>query len=454
MLSTAENNSIEVIFNVSAYDKENDKLIYNWKLKTSNETYTILRTSDMRAPYILNIPPGKYFSFYVSAEDVMGDSSQEARAVVSAGGSQYTNIYVASGMPIVIYVIVILLLFFIQIIRTNLSEVKYLNKIRSILGELHYAKEFAVLLILLSVTFVYIFLILYSYRHIEYVFYFRSLNLFEIYIYLLVFITIVYFTESCFGPHDQSDSQKLTTITSKLWIINSIFMLIILISLDSILVKIDPNHIQNWMISVYSEIGEIFATILAIVAALYTTIPKNILVGLKSMFVMNPEKSISKLPKFDFHRYSINKILNFFIILYSAIVALSIWGFSAGPAVEFSLILNFNWNNIFNLISIAVFYITLLLVPPAISCLYELLRSTLHTGNIIIKSFPEEANVILDGYDTNLITPIILVLPSGTHSILLRKNGYEDCTKLKQIEVQPGTEIQYSCRLYEKIELW
>ena len=295
---------------------------------------------------------------------------------------------------------------------------------------------------------------------LELMVYLQSLSLFQIYIYLIVFVVVIYFTEACFGheptPRPKranmgplsklASSIKLVTV-SKLWIINSIFMLVLLLSLDAIILRINQlSNPQDWLQNYYGEMGEIFATILAIIAAFYTAIPKNIISARGKRWGIGEDKKP--------YRYMHTKILQYFLVLYGVIVALSIWGFAVGLTAEFPALVDLNMKtlDLFNLVSIAVFETTLLLVPPAISCLYELLRSMLFTGNIKLMSKPSGAKIFVDGTDTRLLTPNVLMLPKGLHKISLKKEGYMDCEvrgegKEGEICINAGTEQEYECKL-------
>ena len=144
-----------------------------------------------------------------------------------------------------------------------------------------------------------------------------------------------------------------------------------------------------------------------------------------------------------------------FRTLYSVIVVLSIWGFSVGLTAKFPPLVDLTLENLFNLISIGVFETTLLLVPPAMICLLELLRSMLLSGNVKLTSKPSGAKIWINGKFTYQMTPIKLILPKGIHRISLRKEGYQEC-EVKGIGeggkvcVYAGTEQEYECELIKK----
>jgi hypothetical protein len=487
-------------FNIDASDDENELLKYNWSfIHVINETdnidksiilenttpeynennsifFTKSSSEDSHELYLSRLDPGIEYSFFLSVTDSIDSTDKIPVNIAYMGNRNYTGIYIPQNdlkIPIILYILIIGSLCIIGFIRGHLHKTynrcvsKFLNFIRP-----SHADEFILGLTILSITLVYIYLNIYlpqseltqgSYKLVVYL---KSLNLFEIYVYLVVFVAVVYFTEACFGQEFKPDSKKaragtlsriansinLVTV-SKLWIINSIFMLVLLLSLDAIILNVNQLNVQDWLMNYYGEMGEIFATILAIIAAFYTAIPKNII---------SPwGRGASQQDKP--YRYLHTKILHYFLLLYGVIVALSIWGFSVGLTVEFPALVELSRANLFNLVSIAVFETTLLLVPPAISCLYELLRSMLFTGNVKIMSTPSGAKIWVDDTYTRLLTPNVLMLPKGFHKIVLKKEGYKDyevkgeSKELKEkimICIDAGTEQEYECRLKSKRLVW
>jgi len=461
---------IKLNFVVSAYDRDDKKLDYNWYLKDvtkNNETF-LFNTSYPNFSHLLTIPnltSGRKFSFSVIAND-RSDNSIPFNATFIHEKEFYDTIYIPSTHPTVPIILYIFIIFFLIIfgVKEKYFYIIYNTiKKRLHIEETPFVDEIVLFIILLFITSTYIYINKYGYWLLykfyesdELMVYLKSLNLFEIYIYLIVFVVIVYFTEVCFGWEEPPKlmnngttfleslikSFNLITITSKLWIINSVLMLIVLLSFDSIVLRANSIDTQNWLINYYGEIGEIFATILAIIAAFYTAIPKNV-VSIKRMRYGEKKKTYS---------YLHTKILQYFLVLYSVIVVLSIWGFSVGIIADFPPMVDLNKTNFFNLISIGVFETTLLLVPPAISCLYELLRSMLFTGSIKLNSTPKGARIFVDERDTRLQTPNVLMLPKGPHRISIEKDGYLKYDVKGEGEngavcVRAGTEQEYECKL-------
>jgi len=469
-----------VTLHVNSSDRENENLTYIWRYEDvtdesegnnplNNNMKVLCKKNESNCIISLDeLELERKYSFYVSAKDPREGVSEEIQVKIKHNGYNYSYIYQPSShptIPILFYIVIILILFIVGIKKESLYRISRRNKQRpKDKKKSGYIDEAILILIILLITCVYIMIYFYGYEYIspfykstELWVYLQSLSLFEIYVYLVVFVVVVYFTEACFGQEEMSkkpttlsfssieDSIKLVTV-SRLWIINSIFMLVILLSLDAIILEADRLNTQEWLINYYGEMGEIFATILAIIAAFYTAIPKN---------VISTRWSRGGKEKKPFS-YVHTKILQYFLVLYGVIVALSIWGFSVGVTVDFPPLVQLNRANFFNLVSIGVFETTLLLVPPAITCLYELLRSILFTGNIKLESKPAGAKIFVDERDTNLVTPNQLMLPSGSYKISLRKDGYRDYDELGErgeINISAGTEQEFYCELIQLIHL-
>ncbi|MDF0591632.1 COG1361 family protein [Candidatus Methanocrinis natronophilus] len=180
---------------------------------------------------------------------------------------------------------------------------------------------------------------------------FRSLSFFQFYVYLIVFILIVYFTERRF---DKSTSFSLYHVNSFGMAVTAWFS----VTLLSDLIQLNPDHL-HWY---YSTSAQVFATILAIVAMWGASINKG-LMGYKT---------------------SANLVILPFTLLYCLIVFISLVGLSIGTSANFSLYkvdISFDSDSIIILLPIAILQISLLLITPAISCLYELVDIILKENN-------------------------------------------------------------------------
>lgn len=202
-------------------------------------------------------------------------------------------------------------------------------------------------------------------------------------------------------------------------------------------------NIENHMSSYYSGIGQIFATIFAILAAFYTSAPKNIL------NINNIDKNTNRKDLYPFPT-----MLHHFIIVYGSIVALSLWGLSAGTMIKFTPTIEINLENFPNLISIFVFSATLMLIPPAITCLYELMRLMIFRTQVTIKSTPSGGHIYIKinayDFDTRLSTPSTLLIAEDSVKdlkLIIRKEQYTDYPL--DVEFCDGTDQVFSVNLIQ-----
>ena len=211
--------------------------------------------------------------------------------------------------------------------------------------------------------------------------------------------------------------------------------------------NLDTADIEGHMSSYYGGIGQIFATIFAILAAFYTTAPKNII-----NIYSNLEKNGSSKKEI----YPFPAMLYHFVIVYGTMVALSLWSLSAGTMIKFTPIIQVNLDNFSNLISIFVFSSTLMLISPAITCLYELMRLMVFRTQVQIKSIPPGAHIYikigLRDLDTGLSTPneLLIAEDSVKHLQLIIKKDYYDDHPL-EIELCDGTVQEISVKLIKSM---
>jgi len=195
------------------------------------------------------------------------------------------------------------------------------------------------------------------------------------------------------------------------------------------------------MSSYYAGVGQIFATIFAILAAFYTSSPKNIL-------------NVNKINKNTNRKalYPFPTMLHHFIIVYGSIVALSLWGLSAGTMIKFTPTMEISFGNFSNLVSIFVFSATLMLIPPAITCLYELMRLMIFRTQVTIKSTPPGGHIYIKinayDFDTGLSTPSALLIAEDSGKdlkLIIKKECYGDYPL--DIEFCDGTDQEFSANL-------
>ena len=92
-----------------------------------------------------------------------------------------------------------------------------------------------------------------------------------------------------------------------------------------------------------------------------------------------------------------------------------------------------------------------MLISPAVTCLYELLKLTSHRGTVMIKCDPEvNAAIYLDGRDTRLTTPNKLLIKQSENKynveVRLHDKEYQNDYPPKEIYVYGGTEKEYTFR--------
>ncbi len=276
----------------------------------------------------------------------------------------------------------------------------------------------------------------YSYRESSTDYFYKSRSFYLMIIYLLGFSTYVYLTRRFFDLIEEEKHIKLL-------IINGIFMAILLWSIVFVISNVEPTDLEEHIRSYYATMGEIFATILAIVAAFFSGMPKNIL-------------DVSKGDDNPRVLYPYQAMLYRFVVVYGSILALSLSGLSAGTYINFNPYITWDINN---LVFTSIFFVTLMLIPPAITCLHELLKLIIHTSNVIIKSNPDGAiiHVVKIGsknvkIDTRLTTPNTIIFKKfnalnrhETITIELIKVGY--ISEQFDIEIQEGVQNEYNFSL-------
>lgn len=275
-----------------------------------------------------------------------------------------------------------------------------------------------------------------SYREPSGDYFYKSRSFYLMIIYLIGFSTYVYLTRRFFDLIEEEKHIKLL-------IINGIFMAILLWSIVFVISNVEPTDLEEHIRSYYATMGEIFATILAIVAAFFSGMPKNIL-------------DISKGDDNPRVLYPYQAMLYRFVVVYGSILALSLSGLSAGTYINFNPYITWDINN---LVFTSIFFITLMLIPPAITCLHELLKLIIHTSNVIIKSNPDGAIIHIAKIgsknvkiDTRLTTPNTIIFKKfnalnrhETITIELIKRGY--ISEQFDIEIQEGVQNEYNFSL-------
>lgn len=272
--------------------------------------------------------------------------------------------------------------------------------------------------------------------------FFKSLPFYLLTIYSLGFGTFVYLTRRFFDLIGEGKYKRLL-------IINGVFMAILLWSIVFVISRIDPIGLEEHIRSYYATMGEIFATILAIVAAFFSGMPKNIL-DVSNVHKFGEKNNINVL-------YPYPAMLYRFVVVYGSILALSLSGLSSGTYINFNPYITLDP---YNLVFTSVFFGTLMLIPPAITCLHELLKLIIHTSNVIIKSVPDGALIYIVevgsknvNINTRLTTPNTIIFKKFDSSnqnkmikLKLIKTGYK--SGQFDIEIHEGVQNEYNFTLH------
>lgn len=420
-----ESPSIDLILNITSIDEDDDNLTYIWVINPIGKTFPTYNRSDLKSIQ-LNSSLETY-SFSVYAEDSINNSGVESSKIIYKN-IIYKNLAIRNAktesLLIVILLLCILLIFLFSCIFKYIPESNpYMDRFLDNTNKRRY-------LILLGPVILYLISIIIAAAmkswDSELPFYLTSLAWLEIIVYIIVFIFVVLFTHNCFSQHEIKNDK----ITARLWIVNLIGMTTLIISMTLIIPLIEPTlniveHLQ-WY---YSTMAQVFASILAIVAVFYTALPNKNIISINIK-----EKRIE---------YNHPMILRRFITIYGVILGLVLLGLSSGVNIEFPTYLEFNPSSLPNIFSIILLETTLLMIPPAISSLYALIRITAFTGTVNIRSRPSAYKIYLDGFDTGLITPAKLMLRDGDYSISFKKNENSTNTNSVNLHVGHGTENEY-----------
>jgi hypothetical protein len=216
-------------------------------------------------------------------------------------------------------------------------------------------------------TLIYIALLQLNYISIDGIYiYFTSLALYELYVYVLVFIIYTRFIEWVFSgenicndiiAQDYGLGQKKNDYDagtkSSLWIINLVIMSVFFWIFYGI-ISGTPTSLESGVLSrFYPVLLQVSGTLLGIIVGFFAV-------------------HISSASYKDTY---LSKKLSYFSILYISLMILSILCLTMGTNISFAPLLTFNLHNIPNIIYIALFESTLLLIPPALISLYLLLKS-------------------------------------------------------------------------------
>jgi hypothetical protein len=379
------NRPLTAVFQASATDVEDlDNLTYNWSVEYSDSGKVYV--SDIilsRSRYLnnsLNLDPGRNYFFKVKSIDSEKGISNELQVnITGSNGIGYKNILIPNWEFYLYNTIILFLVIMIMLITFIKSKPKNIltNKLFVYLSQKTPLLHSALSLVcnepiygfsqIILATLIYIALLQLNYISIDGIYiYFTSLALYELYVYVLVFIIYTRFIEWVFSgenicndiiAQDYGLGQKKNDYDagtkSSLWIINLVIMSVFFWIFYGI-ISGTPTSLESGVLSrFYPVLLQVSGTLLGIIVGFFAV-------------------HISSASYKDTY---LSKKLSYFSILYISLMILSILCLTMGTNISFAPLLTFNLHNIPNIIYIALFESTLLLIPPALISLYLLLKS-------------------------------------------------------------------------------
>ena len=420
----------EALFNISAWDIEdgNDLQFAGFIRKQNGSEYGN-RSSENEFSHcgtfrqiMKNNELGERYSLWVKVKD-NDNSTNISEANINLNGKSYKNIF----FPDMSFYegFVILLIFLFAIIVTY-----FIYRRRNSCGNPVITTQIAVILIFIP-WILYLCTLNLGPRRINFInqyIFFNTLPIFELIVFITIFLIISKFKATCFSLDDEGNLQWKALFE------NCVFTMLILLIFIFVFPKI-PSLSSN-LPNYYLAMATILGTIFALIVTLSGQFPKNVF--------MRPFCSTkSETGSFSYP----NQILQSFVALYGSTLGISILGLVAGTQVRFNTFIMdpFHENPIFNLLPLAIFEITFLLIPPTIISLYYLLQVISLRGKITITSKPSHAKVFLNKInhhenrkdepdrkpvDLNLSTPCTLMLRDGEYRITLINGDYKIDTKM------------------------
>lgn len=175
----------------------------------------------------------------------------------------------------------------------------------------------------------------------------RSLALYELYIFILIYILFGYLAEEIFFEADKKSSKYNVIIINDLLMI---FSLAAFYGISSGMTHDIYNHLANY----YTTITGVSGTLLGFILGFY----------------------IAKFNDNQVQRSAVYlNTLEYLVLLFGTIIILSLWGLSFTGTIFFMPIIEFNTENLMNIVSIWIFESTILLIPLAITSLYRLIKA-------------------------------------------------------------------------------
>ena len=106
--------------------------------------------------------------------------------------------------------------------------------------------------------------------------------------------------------------------------------------------------------------------------------------------------------------------------------------------------LKFN-NNLLYLIIAVVVVLMLIFAQRREVEVVEEAEESVGSGFLEIETFPSDADIFVDGFFSGKSPDTLYNIPSGTHNIIIKKDGYEDF--IKEVSVEAGRRAVLEARL-------
>jgi len=467
---------LSAMFNISAKDVEEELgLKYGYFLTRLEESeyknYQIFDEMSSCGDFSREIimQPGVIYSLWAVVCD-SDNGTTKKQAVINYNGNNYIALlipdenvldYSALILTLILTVIITIIIFH----RTNYCSRKVLTSKRVIIIIILTWLAYCILTWMVSLTKV---------SALDAYLFFNTMQHFELAVYITEFTIITSFIEACFFLDDLIDFHD-----KALWT-NYVLSFIILI----IFIFFIPNASNKLSLSdYYVTMSTLMGTIFALVVTLSTQFPKNI-------FTSPPVRcSRDNVPmtyvdgyREDDEIFSYPKKLRYFVKLYGAALVISLLGLVIGTDADFGTkMLNLSQSHPLNLVSVAIFETTFLLIPPTVISLYHLMDVISFRGKITIRSTPSgamvflsknredksipllmEAKKFLDRFFTidreaciidephclNLRTPCTLMLMRGMYNLKLQKDS-ENMDPVP-IRIRDAVEFEIMIDLAEK----
>jgi hypothetical protein len=355
------NNPLEVKQIVSATDiDDNNQLQYIWTLENENKSPIEFITNSSSSINNWKLKSGETYIFKVTAKDSDGNYSKNKIVNIVCKNNKiiYKSIFVPPwefySINLISILIIAIILSFISFTIKFKSDLCIRKRDIPKIFMYKFKKYFKNITInplanalisipIITILFIILFILNIKFWHI----YSISLAFYELYPYTIVYILFGYLAEEHFFKTDKNSSKY------NIILINDLLMIFILASFYGISSGI-TGDIYERLNNYYSTITQILGTLLGFILGFYIAKFNNAKKERSKVYLMT---------------------LEYLVLLYGTIIILSLWGLSMTETIYFTPLIEFNQENLTNIVSIWVFESTLLLSPLAITSLYRLIKA-------------------------------------------------------------------------------